>query len=213
MNDETYVMWMTSMNAVLLGSILRIFLVALMVLITACYGSLSDSATPHPVDTTMQKPPVADPTQPVASGNTPTAADIAAAAALNAQFDPGRDAVADLATAKVEAKRGGKRIILNLGSERCSWCRVLDEFIGGDAEMRSFRDAHFIWMKVNVSAENKNEMFLAHFPKVKIYPHLFVLDADAKLLSSQFPADFQKGKSYDRRKFFAFLRQSVSSKN
>lgn len=70
-----------------------------------------------------------------------------------------RDPVADLATAKVEAKRGGKQIILSIGSKRCSWCRVLDEFINGDSEIRSFRDAHFIWMKVNVSDENKMRCF------------------------------------------------------
>ncbi|AAF84298.1 hypothetical protein XF_1489 [Xylella fastidiosa 9a5c] len=213
MNEETDVMWMTRMNTVLLGSVLRIFLIAFMILIAACQVSLPDSVMPRPVDTTMHKLSVADPTQPVTSGNTPTAADIAAVAALNAEFDPGRDPVADLATAKVEAKRGGKQIILSIGSKRCSWCRVLDEFINGDSEIRSFRDAHFIWMKVNVSDENKNEVFLARFPKVKNYPHLFVLDADAKLLNSRFTADFEKGHSYDRRKFFAFLRQSVPSKN
>ena len=63
----------------------------------------------QPLDTSEQKAPVADPSQPVASGNTPAAADIAAVAALNAQFDPARDPVADLETAKVEARRGGKR--------------------------------------------------------------------------------------------------------
>lgn len=88
MNDETDVMWMTRMNTVLLGSVLRIFLITFMILIAACQVSLPDSVMPRPVDTTMHKLSVADPTQPVTSGNTPTAADIAAVAALNAEFDP-----------------------------------------------------------------------------------------------------------------------------
>ncbi|RXD99313.1 disulfide bond formation protein DsbD, partial [Xanthomonas perforans] len=83
-------------------------------LLSACGQTSSPQEAPKPLDTSMQKPPSADPSQPVSSGNTPTAADIAAAAALNAQYDPSRDPAADLETAKVEAKRGGKRIVLNV---------------------------------------------------------------------------------------------------
>lgn len=57
-------------------------------LLSACGQPTDQQQTPRPLDTSMQKPPSADPSQPVSSGNTPTAADIAAAAALNAQYDP-----------------------------------------------------------------------------------------------------------------------------
>ncbi|MET0808307.1 MAG: thioredoxin family protein, partial [Pseudoxanthomonas sp.] len=143
--------------------------------------------------------------------NTPAAADIAAIAALNAQFDPARDPVADLATAKVEAQRGGKRIILDVGGEWCPWCHLMDGFIEGDAQIRSFRDANYVWMKVNYSEDNENAAFLSQFPAVKGYPHLFVLDADGKLLHSQFTGELEadKGqkKGYDRGRFFAFMKQ------
>ena len=161
----------------------------------------------QPLDTSEQKTPVADISQPVASGNTPTAADIAAVAALNAQFDPARDPVADLETAKVEAQRGGKRIILDVGGEWCSWCHLLDAFMEGDSEIRRFRDAHYVWMKVNYSEENENAAFLSRFPEIKGYPHLFVLDGEGQLLHSQFTGDLEKDKGYDRAKFFAFLKQ------
>ncbi|MGH8044129.1 MAG: thioredoxin family protein, partial [Stenotrophomonas sp.] len=130
-------------------------------LLAACSPSAPTAAPAQPLDTTEQKPPVADPGQPVASGNTPAAADVAAVAGLNAQFDPARDPVADLATAKVEAQRGGKRIVLDVGGEWCSWCHLLDAFIEGDAEIRSFRDANYVWMKVNYSEDNENAAFLA----------------------------------------------------
>ena len=61
-------------------------------------------------------------------------------------------------------------------------------------------------MKVNFSEENENKAFLAAYPEIKGYPHLFVLDADGKLLHSQFTGDLEKGKGYDRGKFFAFLK-------
>lgn len=181
-------------------------------LLAACSPSSAPTAAPaRPLDTSEQKAPVADPGAPVASGNTPAAADIAAIAALNAQFDPARDPVADLATAKVEAQRGGKRIILDVGGEWCPWCHLMDGFIEGDAEIRSFRDANYVWMKVNYSEDNENAAFLSQFPAVKGYPHLFVLDADGKLLHSQFTGELEadKGqkKGYDRGRFFAFMKQ------
>lgn len=161
----------------------------------------------QPLDTTEQKAPAGDTSQPVASGNTPTAADIAAVAGLNAQFDPARDPAADLETAKVEAQRGGKRIMLDVGGEWCSWCHLLDAFMEGDSEIRRFRDANYVWMKVNYSEDNENKAFLSAFPEVKAYPHLFVLDANGQLLHSQFTGDLEKGKGYDRSKFSAFLKQ------
>jgi len=189
------------MKKLLLPTVLTAFLLA------GCGQQAEENAAPKPLDTSVQKPPVADPTQPVSSGNTPAAADIAAAAALSAGFDPARDPFSDLETAKVEAKRGGKRILLDVGGEWCSWCHILDDFIGGDAEIRSFRDANYVWVKINFSPENENQSFLSQYPEIKGYPHLFVLDNDGKLLHSQFTGELEKGKGYDRKKFFAFLKE------
>ncbi|MBN6152815.1 thioredoxin family protein [Xanthomonas sp. AmX2] len=183
---------------------------ALVLLLGGCGKASAPDETQapaRPLDTSVQKPPVADPNQPVASGNTPAAADVAAVAALSAQFDPNRDPVKDLETAQVEAKRGGKRILLDVGGQQCAWCHVLDEFIEGDAELRSFRDANYVWVKINHSDENKNEAFLSRYPKIASYPHLLVLDADGKLLHSQLANELEKGEGYDRKKFFDFLKQ------
>lgn len=173
--------------------------------LTACSQG-KPAAEPNPPSMEANAPAEPDTSQRVASGNTPTAADIAAVAALNASFDPKRDPASDLEMAKVEAQRGGKRLLLDVGGEWCSWCHILDKFVEGDAEIRSFRDAHYVWMKVNYSEENENKAFLSKYPEIKGYPHLFVLDADGKLLHSQFTGELEKGKGYDRDKFFAFLK-------
>lgn len=132
---------------------------------------------------------------------------IQAEAALAADFDPARDPADDLRTATLAAQREGKRIVLDVGGDWCAWCRRLDAFVDSDATVRAYRDAHFVWMKVNYSEENENVTFLSRFPKAKGYPHLFVLDADGKLLHSQFTGVLEQGKSYDREKVMAFLKK------
>lgn len=182
-------------------------------LLAACSPTGNDAAVApaQPVDTTPTTPPAADPSVPVVSGNTPAAADIAAIAGLNAAFDPARNPVDDLATAMVEAQRGNKHIVLDVGGEWCSWCHLMDQFIEGDAEVRRLRDASYVWMKVNYSEDNENLAFLSKYPEIKGYPHLFVLDADGTLLHSQFTGELEmpkaKGKGYDRQRFLAFMQE------
>ena len=126
---------------------------------------------------------------------------------LPAKFDPSRDPAKDVAAAVAKAKADGKRVIVDVGGEWCSWCHILDRFLDANAEAGALRDRNFVWVKVNWSKENKNEAFLARYPAIKGYPHLFVLDADGKLLHSQDTGDLESGKSYDLAKMTAFFRK------
>jgi len=136
------------------------------------------------------------------------APDPAAVAALDGPFDPAREPEADLQLAMEEARRSGRRIMLDVGGEGCSRCHRLDAFLRDDPEMLELRDAGYVWMKVNSSEDNDNAPFLARFPDIKAYPHLFVLDADGKLLHSQSigELELEQDEGYDRDKFDAFLR-------
>lgn len=126
---------------------------------------------------------------------------------LPARFDPARDAAADVATATARAKAQGKRVLVDVGGEWCSWCHLLDRFIAANPDVSSLRDAHYVWVKVNWSPQNKNEALLSRWPKVKGYPHLFVLDGDGRLLHSQNTGELEAGKDYDKAKMLAFLQQ------
>ncbi len=167
-------------------------------LLVACTPSSAPPAAPAPSPETSAT---------AASDKDPTAADVAA---LNTRFDPARDPAADLAVAQADARRTGRRIVLDVGGEWCSWCHLLDAFIEGDSEIRTLRDEGFVWMKVNYSEDNENAAFLSQFPAIKGYPHLFVLDADGKLLHSQFTGELEadKGqpKGYNRERFLGFLQ-------
>jgi thiol:disulfide interchange protein len=137
-------------------------------------------------------------------------AQVAAAApaeALPTKFEPARNAERDLATAVALAKAQGKRVMVDVGGQWCPWCHILDRFIAANADVKGLLDAHYVWLKINYSPDNKNEAFLSRWPKVKGYPHLFVLDADGKLLHSQDTGDLEAGKDYDKPKMLAFLKQ------
>jgi thiol:disulfide interchange protein len=126
-------------------------------------------------------------------------------------FDPARDARADVAQAVALAKAQGKRVIVDVGGEWCPWCHVMERFIAANPDVRALIDARYVWVKVNVSPENRNEALLSRWPSIAGYPHLFVLDADGTLLHSQNTAVLEAGKGYDKAKFVALLRRFASA--
>ena len=123
------------------------------------------------------------------------------------RFDPKRDPAKDLLAALARAKAEGKRVIVDVGGEWCAWCHILDRFFDAQAELDALRAARYVWLKVNWSKENENRAFLARWPKIAGYPHLFVLDADGRLLHSQDTGELESGRSYDPAKMRAFLER------
>jgi thiol:disulfide interchange protein len=122
-------------------------------------------------------------------------------------FDPRRDPDDDLAAAIAEAQRSGKRILLDIGGDWCVWCTIMDDYYAQKPEIKQFRDDHYINLKINYSTENENAAFLETFPAIAGYPHLFVLDSDGSVLHSQNTGDLEQGRSYNDKKFMAFLQR------
>ena len=126
---------------------------------------------------------------------------------LPQKFDPARDPAKDVAAAAAAAREQGKRVLVDVGGEWCVWCHLMDDFIAANADVRAVLDSGYIVVKVNWSPQNKNEAFLGALPKIKGYPHLFVLDGDGKLVHSQETDVLEQGRGYDKVKFLAFLRK------
>ena len=120
-------------------------------------------------------------------------------------FDPSRDSFKDLEAAKALAKQTGRRIILDVGGNWCPWCMRLHATWEANPELKAMRDKHFVFVLVNFSKESRNEAFLKNYPKVAGFPHLFVLDADGKLLQSQDTGVLEEGKGYSTAKLAKFL--------
>lgn len=131
------------------------------------------------------------------------------AADLPATFDPSRDGAADVAEAVSQAKLAGKRVLVDVGGEWCTWCHLMDRFIDANADVRAAIDAHYVLVKVNYSRQNENRALLARWPRVAGYPHLFVLDDRGALVLSQDTGALEGGRSYDKARFLAFLARGA----
>lgn len=134
----------------------------------------------------------------------------AAKAAVKAEagpFDPTRDPAKDLEAAKAEAQKSGRRILLDVGGNWCSWCRLMDKWFKERPAVREARDKAFVVVPVNFSPENKNEAFLGQFPKIDGYPHFFVLDAEGKLVRDQSTGALEDGRGYSEAKMRAFIAE------
>lgn len=122
-------------------------------------------------------------------------------------YDPARDPVADLAESIRLAGETNKRILLQVGGEWCGWCHRLDRYFAEHPAIAAALRDHFIIMKVNVSDENRNAEFLAPYPEIPGYPHLYVLERDGAMLHSQGTSELESGDSYNEATMLAFLER------
>jgi thiol:disulfide interchange protein len=130
-------------------------------------------------------------------------------ARLPERFEPQRDAAADLELALSIAQQQGKRVLVDVGGEWCSWCHILDRFIAANDDVRAVVQTRYVWLKVNFSPQNKNELLLSRWPKVTGYPHLFVLNANGQVIRSQATSELEAGQGYNRAKVLGFLEKNA----
>jgi hypothetical protein len=94
-----------------------------------------------------------------------------------------------------------------VGGEWCSWCHIMDDFFHEHPDLTTLRDKNYVLVKVNMSRENLNRAFLSQYPKIHGYPHIFILDADKKLIQSQATNELEDGRSYNAKRFEKFLEK------
>ncbi len=121
------------------------------------------------------------------------------------QYGDDRNVEADLAATMLRAATEKKRILLQVGGEWCGWCKLLTGFIEKNDAVRNSLEQNYLLMKVTYTQKQPNEAFLSKYPKIKGYPHLFVLDAEGKLLHSQDTSSLEQGKGYNESKVLELL--------
>jgi thiol:disulfide interchange protein len=122
-----------------------------------------------------------------------------------AQYDPSRDPAADLDQAIQRAYSQGKRILLEVGGTWCIDCVILDLFVARTPAVAQRLREGFVVLKVNVSPENENRAFLASYPKIEWYPHIYVLETGGTFLHSQDTRELHDGRVLGEKLFIRFL--------
>ena len=128
------------------------------------------------------------------------------------EYDPKRDAAADVELALAEARRAKKNVLLEVGGKWCVWCRIMDSYFEANPDVLKLREDNYVLVKVNFSPENENKAVLSKYGEIPAYPHIFVLDSEGQLLHSQNTGDLEVGKSYDKGKLVEFLRKWAPAK-
>jgi thioredoxin-related protein len=123
------------------------------------------------------------------------------------EFDSSRDSEKDLSDAIAEARRSGRRILLDVGGSWCIWCRKFDKFLEENPPVSKYLEKYFVVVKINYDKEHKNEKFLSKYPKVDGYPHFFILDKKGKFIHSQNTGELESGDSHDKAKVMKFLKK------
>jgi thiol:disulfide interchange protein len=124
-------------------------------------------------------------------------------AAYDVQADPAEQLRSTLKRAKAE----GKTVLLQVGGDWCVWCKRMSGFMETNASVRDVLDSSYLLQKVTYDPENRNEGFLAAYPKITGYPHLFVLDGDGNLMHSQNTEELEAGEGYSEQAFLEFLNR------
>ena len=128
-------------------------------------------------------------------------------------FDHRRDAKADIRQAVAVAAREGKHVLLEVGGDWCSFCKLLDEFFDANTDLLAYRRQNFVYVKVNFSEENRNEEALDAYPLIRGFPHFFVLSPTGKLVTSQRVALLGGQSGYSPERFDSFLRNAAPKRN
>jgi thiol:disulfide interchange protein len=122
-----------------------------------------------------------------------------------ATYDTTRDPFADLQMAMERAKADGKRILVDVGGQWCSWCHILDDYIAGHPRVAEAMRRNYVALKVNMSPRHENQRFLSRYPRIPGYPHIFVLESDGTLVRSQGTSELEEGHSYNEERMLEFL--------
>jgi thiol:disulfide interchange protein len=122
-------------------------------------------------------------------------------------YDPMRNPANDLKQAVAEAERSHRRILLDVGGQWCIWCKYLDGFFDSHPDLKALRDKNYVWMKVNFSRDNENKDFLAQYPSIPGYPHIFVLTTEGRFYHSQETSPLEEGKGYSPERVKEFLEK------
>ncbi len=136
-----------------------------------------------------------------------------------ALYDGKMDSTEDIAATVAQARRSGKRVILQFGADWCGWCHLLSDMFKTNANVKKVLDENYIVMLVDVNRTKDGQQLNAVVnerygnPTKLGLPVLVVLDGDGKQLHTQNTGDLETGPAHDEAKVIAFLKEWAPKKS
>lgn len=111
-----------------------------------------------------------------------------------------------------EARAEKKSIYLQVSTNWCGWCRIMDGYLESNAVVKQKMAADYVYCKVYYDKGVKDKV-LNFLPNVAAYPHVYILDCYGDLLHSQYTGALESGSSYDQEKFMKMLNDWADYQN
>jgi thioredoxin-related protein len=93
-----------------------------------------------------------------------------------------------------KAKKENKRVIVDVYTDWCGWCKKMDKNVYGDADIKKIVEDNFIFVKLDAEGSGKNsykgksytDSDLAVYFQVSGYPTTVFLEPDGKIIEYKY---------------------------
>jgi thiol-disulfide isomerase/thioredoxin len=111
-------------------------------------------------------------------------------------YDAHADAEAALAATIAKAKASGKRVLIDLGGNWCTDCRILAAVMELP-ELKPFVEKHYEVVEIDVGRMNRNMQIPARYGITKLagVPTVLIVEPDGKLINATNSADLADARS------------------
>ncbi|WP_053405278.1 thioredoxin family protein [Persicobacter sp. CCB-QB2] len=126
-------------------------------------------------------------------------------------YNPSINGEEQIAAAVNQAKKEGKKVLVQVGGNWCKFCIRLNKYVMTDAELKKMIDDNYVYVHLNYSKENKNEALLEKWgnPNEHGFPVYVFLDENGKLTNVQETGSLEEGETYNKGKLEKVYRENA----
>lgn len=123
-------------------------------------------------------------------------------------YNPEADAKKDIENTVELAKNSNKHVLIQIGGNWCSWCKLFHDLTTTDEEIKTYLNENYVVYHLNFSKENKNLDVLASldYPQRFGFPVFVILNQDGKRIHTQSSGYLEEGKGHSKKLILEFLQ-------
>jgi thioredoxin-related protein len=128
-------------------------------------------------------------------------------------YDESADGTKQIADALVDAKKGGKHVLLQFGANWCGWCHRLHKLFDTDKRIAEELKSHYVVVLIDVNKGHNKEVDTKYEHPTRFgLPAIVILDSEGKQLTTQDTGKLEEGDHHDPEKVMSFLKQWAPKK-